>query len=143
MNESSCKWRLLILLLDPRPYLQNSYKFMLVCLSVRACVRPSKMLVGIHSKRYLFRIKKIDKNNFVNKILFCPKMGKLWQIWAKSGGFFCSFWKIFSFFFLGINLKWKIIWLSLFHCKFLIWQNSASAKVINKNVFGYSDYRIL
>ena len=136
MNESSCKWRLLILLLDPRLYLRSSYKFMLVCLSVRACVRPSKMLVGIHSKRYLFRIKKIDKNNFVNKILFCPKMGKLAKYGPTVVGFFYIFWKIFSFFFLGINLKWKIIWLSIFHCKFLIWQNSASAKVINKNVFG-------
>ena len=106
----------------------NSYS------SVYAFVRLKPVLFGISTSDFLnFGIIRVSQNK---KNLFCAKMGKV----SPKCFLFCIFKKKIVIFPVN-NLKWKILMLVIviFHCKPLIWQNSAS-QVMGRNTMDRSDY---
>ena len=74
---------------------------------------------------YLIRIKKLDENRILRKILLCPKIDLLLYFFGK----------ILSIVFPGNSLKWKIF---IFQRKTLIWQNSG-CQVMGQKALSQSD----
>ena len=109
---------------------RGSCKFILVCLYVR----PSETSVVWNLHIRFFKFWHNTSQN--KKNLFCAKMGKV----SPKCFLFCIFFKKNVLFPVN-NLKWKILMLVIviFHCKPLIWQNSAS-QVMGRNTMDRSDY---
>ena len=135
-------------LLDPRPTECPIKLLFSVCPSVSSAffsemAQKFFLICGtmVDNWQIVDRCLKTDTALFSCKIHFCPNLGKKDSIWPQNR-VFGIFWKNFSLVFLGINLKWKLILLLMFHYQSYIWQNSGS-RVMGQNAVNQSNCRIL
>ena len=91
------------------------------------------MTFVMHNGRFI-RIFKNCQTIFSQENSFLPNLGKKGPKWPQNK-FFMDFLKNLSLFFLGNDLKWKLILLLIFYDQSHIWQNSGF-RVMAQNAVG-------